>query len=56
MGRYYFDRNDGSVYELPSIEEQLARAEDDWNANEDKYRDAWRDRLEERDNNAANIG
>lgn len=51
MTEYYFDPNDGSVYELPSIEEQLARAEDEFSFNEDKYMDAWRDRMEERDSN-----
>lgn len=51
MTGYYFDPNDGSVYELPSIEEKIAREQDDWDMNEDKYMDAWRDRMEERGSN-----
>lgn len=54
MTEYYFDRNDGNVYELPSIEEQLAREQEDWDMNEDKYMEMWRDRMEER-GNAADI-
>ena len=54
MEKYYFDRSDGSVYELPSTEERLAREQEDWDMNEDKYMDAWRDRMEEY-GNAADI-
>lgn len=50
MLEYYFDRSDGSVYELPSIEERLASEQEDWDMNEDKYMDAWRDRMEECNN------
>ncbi|MDE7194920.1 MAG: hypothetical protein K2O14_13285 [Oscillospiraceae bacterium] len=46
MNKYYFDRNDGNVYELPSIEEALARAEDEFSFNEDKYMENWRERQE----------
>lgn len=46
MTEYYFDPNDGNVYELPSIEEELARADDEFSFNEDRLMENWRERQE----------